>query len=919
MTASSPAALETAVGMPLAEQLTPAMKQFVDIKNRYPNTLVLYRMGDFYETFFDDAVKANRLIGITLTKRGKLLDGTPIPMAGIPMVSLDQYIARLVRLGESVVIVEQVGQPGKNGATMERRVSRIITPGTLTETALLPEKSDAVLLSLAKPAAKKGARGRRSSKKDPNAVWGFVWLTMSSGDFRCEEVHEGQFESALARIAPSEVLADDELKQTLRASHPDLTVTSLPDWHFDASRGKELLCRTFGLDNIDAWGVAEKPEILAAANALLDYTSETQVDMMPFILPLKLVSESEFIVIDPASRRNLEITSTVRGDDGPTLLSVLDRCETAMGSRELRRWLSQPLRDRALAQSRHEAIASFMEDASLAEGIVSCLKALPDVERITSRIALGSVRPRELAALRDALPAVKRLGELLASRPEALFAEIGCALALPDEIEAELRRSLLEDPAALLRDGDVMSSEASAELKSLRELRDNTGQCLLDMEQRERAATGIPSLRVQYNKVSGFYIEVSRSLADQVPAHYHRRQTLKNAERFITPELKAFEDRALSAKERAAALERELYAALVKSLSPSVPQLMAAAHALAMLDVLAALAAHALERRWVRPALEERPGISIKAGRHPVVETTIEDYVPNDCRLEDGRRMLIITGPNMGGKSTYMRSVALIVLLAWAGSFVPAEAASIGPVDRIHTRIGASDDLARGRSTFMVEMTEAAAILSQATSRSLVLMDEIGRGTSTYDGLSLAASIAQELVQQVRCFTLFATHYFELTSLASDLREVANVHVSAAQGKTNVIFLHEIKEGPANRSYGIDVAKLAGIPSPVVRRAKSLMEKLEERDAARSAIQPELFDAGGIFKSVQEAPAEAAPQGPAAIPQRYLDAKAFQESMAKIDAESLSARDALELVYQMQALAARNEEAAEEEAAGEEP
>lgn len=905
MTESAPAAKPISLNdAAFIDQLTPAMKQFVDIKNRYPNTLVLYRMGDFYETFFDDAVKANRLIGITLTKRGKLLDGTPIPMAGIPMVSLDQYIARLVRMGESIVIVEQVGTPGKSGAAMERRVSRIITPGTLTETALLPEKNDAVLLSLQKPMAKKGG------------VWGFVWLTMSSGDFRCEEVEEEQFESALARISPSEVLADDALRSALRESHPDLTVTPLPDWRFDAERGAEQLCRTFGLSNLDAWGVSKKAEILAAANALLDYTTETQVDMVPFILPLKLVSESEFIVIDPASRRNLEIASTARGDDGPTLFSVLDGCKTSMGSRELRRWLSQPLRDRKAASARHEAIASCLEDGELLSSILASLEAMPDIERITSRIALGSVRPRELAALRDALPEVQPLAQCLASRPEALFSQIGAALGLPNDIEETLRRSLLEEPATFLRDGDVMSSNASEELKSLRELRDNTGQCLLEMEQRERAETGISSLRVQYNKVSGFYIEVSRSLADQVPPRYHRRQTLKNAERFITPELKAFEDRALSAKERAAALERELYEALVKSLTPFVPQLMAAAHALASLDVLAALAAHARERGWVRPALADRPGIAIKGGRHPVVETTLEVYVPNDCRLEDGRRMLIITGPNMGGKSTYMRSVALIVLLAWAGSFVPAEAASIGPVDRIHTRIGASDDLARGRSTFMVEMTEAAGILSQATDRSLVLMDEIGRGTSTYDGLSLAASIAQELVQQVRCLTLFATHYFELTSLASELREVANVHVSAAQGKRSVVFLHQIAEGPASRSYGIAVAQLAGIPAPVVRRAKALMTKLEERDAARSAIQPELFDSSGIFRSVQEAPADAASADAsqkAELPQRCLDACAFQKRIAEIDAESLSARDALSLIFELQAQAAKNEAAAQEE------
>ncbi len=880
---------------------TPVMRQFVEIKNRYPDTLVLFRMGDFYETFFEDAARANRLIGITLTKRGRLLDGTPIPMAGIPAVSLDQYIARLVRLGESVVIVEQIGTPGKG--MMERRVSRIITPGTLTESALLPEKSDSMLLAIEPP-------------KTKNGIYGFAWLTLSNGDFRAEEVAADQFDAELARIAPSEILVSEKFKLSLRSSHPELVVTSMPDWHFDADHGRRLLCQTFQLDNLDAWGISGKKEILAAANALLDYTSETQVDMIPFILPMKLVSESEFIVIDAASRRNLEIDAPIRGnDDALTLFSVLDHCESAMGSRELRRWLNQPLRDKRTAAERHEAVAAFVSDPEFSDAVLQELRELPDVERTTSRIALGTVRPRELAALRDALPATAAIRSMLGMRPESAFRAIADSLALEAEIGGFLTAALLDEPAALPRDGDVIRSEYSAELKELRHFRDETGQVLLEMERRERAATGIPTLRIQFNKIQGYYIEISKSALDAVPLRYQRKQTLKSAERFVTPELKAFEDKAFSAKERAAALEKKLYEELIASLAPHVGKLLEASRALARLDVLHSLAEHARSRQWVKPELTERAGIRIKAGRHPVVETTLEVYVPNSCRLVDGRRMLIITGPNMGGKSTYMRSIALIVLLAWAGSFVPAEAAEIGPIDRIHTRIGASDDLARGRSTFMVEMTEAAAILNQATDHSLVLMDEIGRGTSTYDGLSLAAAIAQDLVQSTRAFTLFATHYFELTALSATLREVANVHVSATQAKHGIVFLHEIAEGPASRSYGIAVAQLAGIPAPVVRRAKAFMTELEERDQARSQIQPELFENGGFFKTAADNDAkidvsDAMPEDDARL-ERLDSAIALQDKLADIDADSLSAREALNLLYALQKEAQKGRAAAE--------
>lgn len=863
-------------------QFTPVMRQFLEVKNRYPETLVLFRLGDFYETFFNDAVKANRLIGITLTKRGKLPDGRPIPMAGIPAVSLDSYMARLVRLGESIVIVEQIGVPGKG--TMDRKISRIVTPGTLTESTLLPEKSDSILLAAAAP-----KRGEKN--------YGLAWLTLSNGDFRAESVPADQFESVLARIAPSEVLVSEELKRTLRESHPHLPLTSLPDWHFDGERGEKLLCRTFGLANLDAWGVSGRRDVLAAANALLDYTSETQVDMIPFILPMKLEEEHHFLVLDPTTRRNLEIDESLSPNgSGPTLFSVLDRCGTAMGSRELRRWLREPLREPDAVLKRQAALAALIDERSLESALAEAIAPLPDVERIASRIALKTARPRDLAALRDALPQLERICGLLAPRREALLKEAAQALQLPDLLSKELNRMLLDEPALQLRDGDVIRSEASPELAELRRLRDDVGALLLEIETRERSATGLSTLRVEYNKVSGFFIEVSRLQSTRVPAHYQRRQTLKNTERYTTPELRALEDRILSAKERAALLERQLYDALLSALSPSVGDLIAAAHAAARLDAACSSARHAAQHGWCRPTLAARPGIRIDAARHPVVEEMIEYYVPNACRLEDGRRMLIITGPNMGGKSTYMRSVALIALLAWAGLFVPADAAEIGPVDRILTRIGASDDLSHGRSTFMVEMTEAAAILHQATDQSLVLMDEIGRGTSTYDGLSLAAAIAEALVSSTRSLTLFATHYFELTELSSRLREVANIHVSASQSRSGVVFRHQLEEGPASRSYGIAVAQLAGVPAPVVRRARQYLASLEARERARQAAEPDLF--ADLLHAPEPEP-EFPPADDPEAEARTEALCAFAREVADKDLDSLTPREALAWAYDL--------------------
>lgn len=855
-------------------RFTPAMQQFLEIKARYPNTLVLFRMGDFYETFFDDAVLANRLIGITLTKRGKDPDGNPIPMAGIPFMTLDQYIARLVRLGESVVVVEQQGVPSK-GVMLERKIARIVTPGTLTDTALLPQKSDSVLLAVAPPVR----RGQ---------PWGFAWLILSSGEFHGASVKDVDFDTMVARVTPSEVLIPDGKKAELRERFT-CAVTNVPDWHFDAERGSDTLKSRFGLEHLDAWGVSDHPEILRAVNALFDYTSETQVDLLPFILPLQILEESDTIVIDSASRRNLEITDPIRSDStSPTLFSVLDGCQTAMGSRTLKKWLSNPLRSREKALDRQGAIAAFFGSEDVRLRTLELLKSLPDLERITTRTAMRTVRPKELASLRDALPLMTDLVALLCE--EEAFAPFVEKLKIEGDLFTRLNAALLDEPATLLRDGDVIRSEYNAELASLRALRDNTGAFLMQMEERERRETGISTLRVEFNRVHGFYIEVTKAQAANVPARYTRRQTLKNTERYITEELKDYEDKALSAKERSAALEKALYDTLVKGLEPFIGPLMEAAHAVASLDVFAALAEHASRFHWVAPTLSDRPILSIRQGRHPVVETTIETYVPSDCMMGDGRRCLIITGPNMGGKSTYMRSIALITLLAWMGSFVPAEAATIGPIDRIHTRIGASDDLAHGRSTFMVEMTEAAAILHQATDRSLVLMDEIGRGTSTFDGLSLASAICHELVDPIRSFTLFATHYFEVTQLAGLLKEAVNVHVSAVEDRDKIVFLHEIGEGPASQSYGIAVAKLAGVPARVVQRAKNYMKELERRDAHNPDNLPDLFT------SVQEA--EEA-RKPAELTERQKGLLHVSESILAIDLDSLTPREALDRLYDL--------------------
>ncbi|MFN9480731.1 MAG: DNA mismatch repair protein MutS, partial [Betaproteobacteria bacterium] len=834
---------------------TPMMRQYLAAKAQHPDVLMFYRMGDFYELFYADAERAARLLNLTLTTRGTSA-GAPIPMAGVPVVSVEQYLARLVKLGESVAICEQIGDPATSKGPVERKVVRVVTPGTLTETGLLAAKADAVLAAVSV-----GARGGERS-----AAVGLAWLVLASGDLRATATTLDRLPSELTRIAPSELLAADGARARLPA---DTVAHTLPDWHFDAERGERLLREQLQVASLAAYGVEDAPLLLAAVGALLGYAQQTQSERLAHVTTLRLESESDFVALDPATRRNLELTATLRGDAGPTLFGVLDGCASGMGSRRLRHWLHHPLRARAGAAERHDLIEALL-DANAAPAAAEALHLFPDLDRLTARLALKSLRPRELAALRDALPRVETLRDLLARLPAPLAAQLHAALALDPELHAQLQRALLAEPAASPRDGDVMAAGFDAELDELRALRDNAGAFLVELEARERSRTGIANLRVDYNSVHGYYIEVTHGQSAKVPDDYRRRQTLKNAERYITPELKAFEDKALSAQERARARQKALYEALLAALAPHIATLLRAAGALATLDALAALARHAQAMRWVRPQLTDAPGLEVAGARHPVVEREIESYVPNDCRLGPARRLLVITGPNMGGKSTYMRSIALVALLACCGSYVPAASARLGPIDRIATRIGAADDLARGASTFMVEMTEAAAILNAATEQTLVLMDEIGRGTSTFDGLALAGAIAHELAERNRCCTLFATHYFELTQLAEQLPAVANVHVAAAEARGKVVFLHEVRDGPASQSYGLAVAQLAGVAPAVIRRARGLLVAMEQR-AAGERPQLDLFAA-----------AAAVTETPIAAPDP------LREKLATLDPDALS-------------------------------
>ncbi|MDX9996107.1 MAG: DNA mismatch repair protein MutS, partial [Rhodocyclaceae bacterium] len=836
------------------------MQQYLRLKAAHPDVLLFYRMGDFYELFYDDAEKAARLLDITLTKRGQSA-GQPIPMAGVPYHAAEQYLARLVRCGESVAICEQIGDPATSKGPVERQVVRIVTPGTLTDAALLDDRSDSLLLAI--------HQGKQRI--------GLAWLNLASGELRLLETALANLPAQLTRLNPAEIL----LGEGAAYDEKSALTRRRPDWHFDAAAATQLLTAHFGTRDLAAFIPADEDAGLAigAAGALLRYAQATQLQALTHVTGMTFERTSQWLRLDTATRRNLEITETLRGEPEPTLLSLLDTCATAAGTRWLRHTLHHPLADRSLAAARHGAIAVLLDDGPL-DPLLAALKGSADIERIASRIALKSARPRELAALRDTLRALPDTAALLAGCDDLLGA-LRDDLAVPAGVLDRLVRTVSTEPPALLRDGGAIAAGFDAELDELRGIQSNCGQFLLELEAREKARTQIPSLKVEYNKVHGFYIEVTHAHADKVPDDYRRRQTLKNAERYITPELKAFEDKALSANERALALEKRLYEELLEALTVHVAALQRIARALAQLDGLCAFATAARRHDYCRPEFVEHPCLEICGGRHPVVENQVDSFIANDLDLTPNRRMLIVTGPNMGGKSTYMRQTALIALLAHCGSFVPAAACRLGPLDAIHTRIGASDDLASGRSTFMVEMTEAAAILNGATNRSLVLMDEIGRGTSTFDGLALAFAIARHLVEKTRCWTLFATHYFELTRLAEDHAECANVHLDAVEHGKSIVFMHAVEPGPASQSYGIQVAALAGVPPAVLREAKRRLVELENREAA-AWPQPDLFSATP------------------AVPPAPTFEQGFHpvlEQLAALDPDALSPREALDALY----------------------
>jgi len=846
---------------------TPMMAQYLRIKAEYPDTLVLYRMGDFYELFYDDARKANRLLDITLTTRGHSA-GEPVVMAGVPVHSVETYLARLIKLGEAVAVAEQVGDVTTAKGPVERKVVRVVTPGTLTDSELLAERRDALLLAIT---------------CDRGAGYGLAWLGLASGRLGLTECSERELPAWLARLDAAEILAADRdaLPAAVRASGAALT--QRPAWQFDAALGARKLAEQLKVASLAGFNAQDLALAHAAAAALLAFAEHTQSHALAHVQSLEVPRSGELIDVPPATQRNLELTQTLRGESAPTLLWLIDTCATGMGSRALRRWLAHPMRDRALAGARHDAI-----DQLLAQGFVAlrdALRGLSDVERIAARIALRQVRPRELAGLRETL---MRLPGLQTAAPAgaALLNEARAALQ-PDPTLADHLAAIAEEPAVLLREGGVFADGRDALLDELRGITRHADDYLVQLEARERERSGIPNLRVQFNKVHGFYIEVTSSHVGKVPADYQRRQTMKSAERYITPELKAFEDKALAAEERALAREKQLWEQLLDELQAHLAPIGALARALASLDALAALAERAATLGWTRPRFVAHPCIEIEAGRHPVVEARLAEtgagaFIANHCRLDAKTRMLVITGPNMGGKSTYMRQVALIVLLASIGSYVPASACRLGPIDAIHTRIGAADDLANAQSTFMVEMTEAAAIVHAATEQSLVLMDEIGRGTSTFDGLALAGAIATHLHDRNRSFVLFATHYFELTAFPAKHAGALNVHVSAAESAGHdIVFLHEVQPGPASKSYGVQVARLAGMPAAIVRQARAGLDALEAHQRAADT-QVDLF---------------APPPAAAVATPSPLD-----DALADLDPDSLTPREALDALYRLKKL-----------------
>ncbi len=855
------------------------MAQYLKIKAEHPQELVFYRMGDFYELFFDDAKKVSELLDITLTARGKSA-GEPIPMAGIPYHAADGYLAKLVQAGESVAICEQIGDPATSKGPVERKVMRVVTPGTVTDEALMHAGRDNLLVAV-----------NYSATIDR---FGIAYLDVGSGRFYVLEVEGDEALTAeLQRLNPAELL----VTQTLESYRFLDNFTGLryrPNWEFELDTAERLLCEQFSTQNLQAFNCETVPTALGAAGCILGYVKETQRTALPHIHRIQKEDRDHAVVMDAATRRNLEIDTNLNGGESNTLFQLLNKASTCMGSRLLCRWLNRPLRQRDTLEARQQAISSLLENYRF-ELIKVQLKVIGDLERILGRIALRSARPRDLSRLGLSLAVYPQLQSLLAEHNSPRLQELAHNIGTFDDTVMLLDRAIVDSPPVVIRDGGVIAEGYDSELDELRSLSSNAGQFLIDLETQEKQQTGISTLKVGYNRVHGYYIEISRGQSDKAPAHYIRRQTLKNAERFITPELKEFEDKALSAKSRALSREKALYDELIEKLNEELQRLQLSSEAIAELDVLNNFAECADELNFSCPELQDERGIAISDGRHPVVEKVLNHstpFVPNDTNLNDKQSMLIITGPNMGGKSTYMRQTALITLLAHTGSYVPAKAAKIGIVDRIFTRIGSSDDLAGGRSTFMVEMTETATILQNATNKSLVLMDEIGRGTSTFDGLSLAWACAEYLAKQIDALCLFATHYFEITSLPEQCPNMCNVHLSATEHNDSIVFLYHIQSGPASQSYGLQVAKLAGIPQGVIREAQHQLTLLEQGEHPHSHTN-------GTNGQNDNKPPTNTKTTPLQTELFSSPKHAALEALEKVDADELTPRQALDLIYHL--------------------
>ncbi|MDJ0794652.1 MAG: DNA mismatch repair protein MutS [Woeseiaceae bacterium] len=841
---------------------TPMMRQYLAIKAEYPDMLVFYRMGDFYELFYDDAKRAAALLDITLTARGKSA-GNPIPMAGVPYHAVEGYLAKLVRKGESVAICEQIGDPATSKGPVERKVTRIVTPGTLTDEALLAADRDNVVAAVF----------------EAGNTYGIAWLDLSAGRFRLTEAPDLEaMQGEIERLRPAELIVDED-NPLDGVFDENIRVTRRPPWHFEHDSATRLLCSQFGTRDLSGFGCESFDRGIAAAGALLQYVTDTQKAALPHLNSISVQLRDDAVIMDGPTRRNLELEESLSGHHQHTLAGVMDRCSTAMGSRLLRRWIQRPLRDTAVLRARYQALEALF---SIVDDLHEKLGGIGDVERILARVALRSARPRDLRGLCDALGRLPDLRKQLASVESPLLAELAEQIGEHREQFHLLDKAIIESPPMLIRDGGVIAEGYDDELDDLRAIAENADQYLVDLETRERERLGVSTLKLGYNRVHGYYIEISKAQADKAPVEYVRRQTLKSAERYITPELKEFEDKVLGARERALAREKFLYEGLLDKLHEVLGDLQLCAAGLAELDVLACFAERAQALGLTKPEISTAPCIEIEGGRHLVVEQVIDaPFIANDLSMDEQQRLLVITGPNMGGKSTYMRQTALIVILAHVGSFVPADKLRTGPIDRIFTRIGASDDLAGGRSTFMVEMTETATILNNATEHSLVLMDEIGRGTSTFDGLSLAWAAAHHMGEKVKAFTLFATHYFELTALAQELPACGNVHLDATEHDGQLVFLHSVRPGPANQSYGLQVASLAGVPKRVIRRARAYLEHLEDQRARAEGALQQGFD----FTAPEPAQDDA-----------------LQDAVADLDPDSMTPREALDALYELKKL-----------------